>query len=106
MPAKKTAKKKWETYQDYLNSEEWGKLRKQAIEKADNRCEQCGNTSLKMQVHHWRYPEDWTKDKIDNVVALCWECHEKRHLEKRAISRDHYLELIQAEVESNLVAID
>lgn len=84
--AKKTQRKRWDNYQDYLRSPEWKKLRKKTIERVKTEtgnpealCEIC-DSSEKLQVHHLEYPEDWNDDHQDFHVLLCEECHKNVHI--------------------------
>jgi len=54
-------------------------------------CEDCGNDSVELTRHHLTYtnPGDpdhgsladlrWHVDQPDNIVMLCWPCHQARH---------------------------
>jgi hypothetical protein len=86
MPAKKPkGKKRWDSYEDYLQSDEWKALRSEAHKRVKGDygttcCEVCqGNDGL--QVHHWKYSVDWIDDSPDYHVVLCCKCHELVHEE-------------------------
>lgn len=64
-------------YQDYLNSDEWKELRKQAYRRSKNRCELCNNTAH--SVHHIKYPKHYSQDKLKNLLVVCDSCHNKLH---------------------------
>ncbi|NCC35245.1 MAG: hypothetical protein EOM24_25025 [Chloroflexia bacterium] len=61
----------------YLSSGEWSELRGLALTRSNGRCELCGAKAT--QVHHVRYPKRFTEDHIDNLLALCDQCHDKQH---------------------------
>jgi len=42
-------------------------------------CEAC--QSRANQIHHIKYKSRGGKDKIENLMALCFNCHEKAHQE-------------------------
>lgn len=67
----------YETYELYLDSDEWKAKRKEALEEAGNKCSICGSTDH-LQVHHLSYEELEGKD-ISQVRVLCKSCHEKVH---------------------------
>ena len=66
------------TYQQYIDSEEWWRLRQKAMRKAKKTCT-CGRRAC--QVHHKKYPDNgqWWLDDIKNLVCLCGECHQNTH---------------------------
>ena len=66
-------------YKEYLRSSEWLVLRKQALERAEFSCEDCGKTGVPLQVHHIEYPKSFEDDSVDNLVVLCEMCHFKEH---------------------------
>ena len=65
------------TYQDYLNTDQWDKLRKKVYCEANNTCELCGNPAA--AVHHIRYPKTFEQDRLANLIAVCDKCHERLH---------------------------
>lgn len=67
------------TYSEKLRDERWQRKRDKVKEKANYKCQDCGNKE-KLEVHHcyykyglepWQYP-------IDSLRCLCSGCHEKR----------------------------
>lgn len=64
-------------YADYLRSDSWKALARQARKRAGNRCEMCGD--LPDHVHHIRYPKNLRNDGLDNLIVLCASCHAKSH---------------------------
>lgn len=63
-------------YQEYLKSDEWNKIKQNVLEKANFKCEYCGNDAY--AVHHIKYPKD-KKEIFDNLVAVCRRCHSLNH---------------------------
>ena len=41
------------------------------------KCEMCDNTAV--DIHHIKFKSQGGKDNIDNLIALCRDCHEKAH---------------------------
>jgi three-Cys-motif partner protein len=69
----------WDTYEDYLASKEFGKIRAQRHRMANHKCEICGKPST--EVHHLRYT-DWANgqvDTVENIRSLCHKCHCESH---------------------------
>lgn len=63
-------------YADYLRSPHWRAMREWALERADHRCEHCGNPAD--DVHHLTY--DRVGGELpDDLVALCRRCHDYAH---------------------------
>ena len=64
-------------YDQYLQSEWWRKIRKEALDHADNHCMICASTE-KLDVHHNTY-ERLGCEKLSDVIVLCRSCHELYH---------------------------
>lgn len=64
-------------YKKYLLSPQWRARAKDAIERAGNRCQVCGNP-LHLQVHHNTY-RNLGNEKPEDLCVLCKECHELFH---------------------------
>lgn len=66
-------------YLAYIDSDEWAELRDECLSEAGRTCVMCGAQAV--TAHHHTYPPDWdySKDKLSNLVALCWPCHRKEH---------------------------
>jgi len=68
----------------YISPLWWDNARKMALERAENKCEECGNTKW-LEVHHieplkiWEVRHNNTMNKQENLRVLCRECHEKTH---------------------------
>ena len=67
------------------------------------RCEVCWNNAkdihhILFRSHFWKKTKH-LQDKIENLIALCRDCHDKAHfkkepyLDKEELSRTHYLNL-------------
>ena len=69
------------TYSEYLKSPEWHKLRKQALNRADYRCQTCNGTES-INVHHRVYPVKLGTEPITDLVVLCRCCHKIFHNKK------------------------
>jgi 5-methylcytosine-specific restriction protein A len=74
-----------ERYSEFYNSKEWKALRNYKWGMANGLCEHClkkGIVRQAREVHHIvPIEEDWNKRlDIDNLVALCNDCHNFEHL--------------------------
>lgn len=74
--------KKWEKYQDYLNSEEWKEVKEKYLKKGA-KCLKCRKTK-KLILHHLRYKDEngesiLGRETQDDLVVLCWDCHTELH---------------------------
>jgi 5-methylcytosine-specific restriction endonuclease McrA len=66
-----------EKYREYLESPEWQKRRKQALDHAEHRCQVC-NSSKRLDVHHRTY-ERVERERPRDLTVLCRRCHEMFH---------------------------
>jgi len=76
-------------YQDYIQSLDWIELREKALANAGYRCEKCGAEAK--EAHHVSYPDDFSKDKVENLQALCRVCHMAETLDAKAKKLSHEL---------------
>ena len=68
-----------ESYDDYLETDYWQKVRQKALIKSDFKCQQCGSTQ-KLQVHHKAYCKRYTElDNMHLLQVLCRQCHHDEH---------------------------
>lgn len=70
-----------QTYQNYINSDEWKKSAKGFKSKSNGYCYLCGNYvgTSKLETHHIHYPKDIRYDNEKNWIAICSLCHRKLH---------------------------
>lgn len=66
-----------EKYAAYLCSEEWGRLRRAVLKRADARCERCFSPYIE-SVHHLTYIRRYREDLAD-LQAVCQGCHDFIH---------------------------
>lgn len=96
--AEERAKKRFEhckpsIYADLYQTARWKKESKEFIDKMGRRCEICGRTDLRLQVHH-NYPKyyDYTNEFFDQSrwMCVCAQCHERlTHGKDLTIPADH-----------------
>ena len=69
-------------YRDgYLQSDHWQEVRKRKLKQAGYKCEACGE-KVKLDIHHLTY-ERLGKERLDDLQALCRDCHVKAEKRKR-----------------------
>jgi hypothetical protein len=76
------------TYYELLRKPEWQRKRLEVMDRAGFKCEECGDTSTTLNVHHkyytkgampWEYPDF-------ALVCLCEPCHGETHNVKKLLS--------------------
>jgi hypothetical protein len=73
----------WRRYEEYINSAVWGEKCRRVLDRAVGRCEGCGVPGMRLEVHHLTY-EHLGDERLDELKALCPECHKKADEERRA----------------------
>ena len=64
-------------YDEYLQTEHWQSVRKNALKRARYKCQAC-NSSGELHVHHKTYDhlgQEWPSD----LLVVCADCHAKIH---------------------------
>ena len=64
-------------YDEYLQTEGWGKIRRAALKYWDHKCALCFSEN-KLHVHHRTYCRLGSEQPND-VIVLCKKCHAKHH---------------------------
>jgi 5-methylcytosine-specific restriction endonuclease McrA len=68
-----------ESYDDYLESSYWAKVRMKALVAANCKCSRCGSLE-KLQVHHKQYCKRFTElQNMHLLEVLCQSCHQQEH---------------------------
>ena len=58
----------------------WDVVRRDAYKRAHGRCSVCGATG-RLEAHEkWSYDEARALQRLEDVVALCRDCHEVKHI--------------------------
>lgn len=69
-------------YRVWLATTQWQNQRNRALERDDYRCQNCGSEE-RLVVHHRTYDhfeDEWPED----LVVLCWSCHDWEHQRRAA----------------------
>lgn len=65
------------SYNTYLSSENWRKLRHRVFKRANGVCEGCGLNGA-TEVHHLTY-ENFGNEFLFELIAICKPCHDRIH---------------------------
>ncbi|MFA5381876.1 MAG: hypothetical protein WC356_01835 [Candidatus Micrarchaeia archaeon] len=69
----------FKTYQEYLCSDLWRKIRRKVLGREKNICQIC-HKNIATQIHHHNYKYETLrgdKRKLRHLVAICGDCHKK-----------------------------
>jgi hypothetical protein len=78
---------KYITYNEYLKHKHWSNFKKKIMSDHNTTCELCGKRRYqirskkianKFTVHHKHYRSLWHESR-DDVMILCWSCHDICH---------------------------
>lgn len=59
----------------------WDNIRKEIIKENGSRCQVCGETAGKMNLHEvWKYDDENHLQKLDGFILLCTMCHHVKHI--------------------------
>jgi 5-methylcytosine-specific restriction endonuclease McrA len=68
---------RWMPYRNYLGTDEWSERRKTVIRRAGFKCQVCAEGG-RLHVHHRTYARRGV-ERIEDMIALCPDCHEIFH---------------------------
>ena len=98
-----------------LSPAEWDIVRKDAYRRYGYRCAVCG-ASGRMEAHEkWNYDLERGVQKLEDVIALCKNCHEVKHISrtqlvgKGAEAEAHYMRVngcTQSDYHADLAALN
>ena len=77
MMAEKVANLKSLLYSEYLQTDHWQSIRKQALKRARFKCALCSSDGV-LHVHHKNY-DHLGEEMSSDLIVLCQPCHEKFH---------------------------
>jgi hypothetical protein len=84
-------------YEDYLKSDIWKELRYAVLKRADGRCENCGalfSSNKKLDVHHKNYDRIGGTEKLEDLQALCSNCHKIADTKREEASEERRAEAV------------
>ncbi|MYA41278.1 MAG: HNH endonuclease [Gemmatimonadetes bacterium] len=58
-----------------INETQWQWLRRRTFERADYACQKCGDRGKRLECDHIIPLCDGGKTRLDNLQALCRDCH-------------------------------
>ena len=72
-----------------LSKKQWDFLSKDVKRKANGRCMICGKKTTRLEAHEkWSYDEKNAIQKLENVVAICKDCHSVIHIGRTQLFGD------------------
>lgn len=71
-----------------LGDLKWTDVRQMALERDESKCQRCGVTGMRLNVHHKVPISRGGTSELDNLITLCWNCHLVKHGNVGAILRD------------------
>lgn len=73
-----------------LSKAQWDFIRNDAKERAGGKCMICGRKCSNLEAHErWSYDEENGIQKLEDVVAVCKECHGVIHMGFTQLKRDN-----------------
>lgn len=71
----------WSNLRSNLSKADWDKVRFSAYKEADGKCRICGKRTAHLEAHEkWSYDEKRKIQKLEDVVAVCRDCHQVIHI--------------------------
>lgn len=68
------------SYSEKLKDPRWQRKRLEVLEKAQFKCEECGDDKIELHVHHRWYSKGKSPWDVEpyQLICLCKECHAKK----------------------------
>lgn len=65
------------TYGEYIKTPEWGRIRNEAMSRAEWRCQVCGihSSNSPLEAHHRSYRRLGKPGELKDLIVLCEHCH-------------------------------
>lgn len=74
-------------YTTYMDSDAWRHKRALALTRARNRCQHCGKSGVRLEIHHTSYARLGVEADED-LIALCVGCHKNADTRRKAGRKD------------------
>ncbi len=72
-----------------LSKKQWDFLKADAKKRANGKCMICGAKTSKLEAHEkWSYNEKTQTQKLEDIVAVCKDCHAVIHINRTWIKGD------------------
>ncbi len=78
----------------------WEKIRTDAKLRSNGKCTICEKKTDRLEAHEkWSYNEETAVQKLEDVIAVCHDCHSAIHMERTALkgdvirAEDHYMKV-------------
>lgn len=72
-----------------LSKAQWDYIKQDAKARAGGKCAICGKKTDKLEAHErWCYDEDNRVQKLEDVVAVCKDCHSVIHIGRTQLKGD------------------
>lgn len=72
-----------------LSKKQWDFLRADAQARANGKCMICGKDTKRLEAHErWSYNEEKGVQKLEDVVAVCKDCHSVIHIGRTQLKGD------------------
>ena len=83
-----------------LSKAGWDFIRKDAYARAGGKCMICGRPVKRLEAHErWSYNKDTKTQKLEDVIAVCKDCHSVIHIGRTQLKGDeeraekHYMKV-------------
>ena len=83
-----------------LSKRQWDFLREDAKKRANYKCAICGRPVKRLEAHEqWSYDEEQGIQKLENIIAVCHDCHSVIHIGRTQLVGDieraekHYMKV-------------
>ena len=83
-----------------LSKKQWDFLREDAKKRANYKCAICGRPVKRLEAHEqWSYDEEKGVQKLENIIAVCHDCHSVIHIGRTQLVGDieraekHYMKV-------------
>ena len=75
---------------ELLPKKAWDFIKDDVKKKAEFKCEICGKKTDRLDAHEvWDYDIKRGVQKLENIVAVCKDCHNAIHINRSYLSGDH-----------------
>lgn len=73
----------------FLGQTKWDKIRRQAYERAEHKCELCNSKPSRLEAHElWFFDFENKVQYLKRIVVLCSKCHSIQHAMLLALQHD------------------